>query len=174
MQRSDNGATDCEIPILLSYRMGANSTNDKLVIIPELDYSETLELLDNIKDSVAAKISEYGHSENLDLIDKFLCLLLRGINSPRHTDAQKWKIVCSVTQEYVGRSEEMFKALRYRKIAGVPELTQQKNTRILRRKFRDLFKRLLTLINQGKTLYAVEQTCPPEQINTASTNVSIS
>ena len=158
MQSSNNGAADCEITILLSYKVDANSTNDVPTIIPQLDYLETLGLVTNIKDSVAAKISEYGHSENLDLIDKFLYLLLRGINSPRHTDAQKWKIVCSVTQEYVGRSEEMFKALRYRKIAGVSELTQQKNTQILRTKFRELFKCLRTLINQGKTLYAVEQT----------------
>ncbi len=113
-----------------------------------MDHSDILDLATDIRHSVTSKILEYGHSDNLSLIDRFLGLLINTVTSPKYDELQKSKILCSITNEYVSKSEKMFKALRYRKISGVPEVSQRQNTLNLRVKFKELFKKLHCLVTQ--------------------------
>lgn len=91
--------------------------------------------------------SDEATISNLNIIDKFLLLLIRVIPDPGIEPERKWVIVCRIFDKYVDKWPQMFSAFRYRKILGCNEEKQKRKTINTRKDF----KRLFTLLGEFVT-----------------------
>lgn len=113
------------------------------VSIP-LKYAAMFSIIETLKISVDAKLEEWVGSDgvtisNLNIIHKFLTLLMRVIPDPDVEPEKKWVIVCGIFDKYVDNWSQMFNSLRYRKIQGCNEDEQKRKTLNMRKDFKRLF-----------------------------------